>query len=80
MTSFIVRILSSVKTAVSALKQQTEILAMAPVQQKLFESRENFYFYLINLPHDYQPQSREQTTEHGLYWHQDEEDSHSRKA
>ncbi len=28
MTSFIVRILSSVKTAVSALKQQTQVAAM----------------------------------------------------
>lgn len=38
MTSFIVRILSSVKTAVSALKQQTEIAEIVPIHLSQVET------------------------------------------
>lgn len=75
MTSLIVHILSSVKTAVSALKQQTHIAAVVLVQ-----GRTNTSHRLTQLLYDCKPESREQASKHGLYWQQDDEDSHSRKA
>lgn len=68
MTSFMVRILSSVRTAVSALKQQE-----APVVRWQMEKR-------VKPEMEDKPQSGEQASKNSLYRHQNEQDGHSRKA
>jgi len=42
--------------------------------------RDNSILYLLNLETDHKPETREQASEHSLYWHQDKEDNHSRKG